>query len=109
MSDLLNEADLAEIEELTDVHNESTGLSWLWALLFGPLYYWTNGFVGRGFVVLALNFILIGFIISPFLAYPAWRKRAYSKAVRLYHINKASRELCPKVGDGVIMRRFEFA
>lgn len=92
MSDLVAEvnADKAEIELIAETYNESTGLSWLWAFLFGPLYFWVNGFVARGFVVLLLNFIIIGFIVSPFLAYPAWRKKAYLKAEKLHMVNKAS-------------------
>jgi hypothetical protein len=83
-------ADKAEIELIAETYDESTGLSWLWAFLFGPIYYWVNGFVARGFVVLLLNFIIIGFIISPFLAYPAWKKRSMAKATKLHVVNKAA-------------------
>jgi len=84
-------ADKAEIDLIADAHNDSTVLSWLWAFLFGPLYFWVHGFVGRGFVVLILNFFIIGFIIAPFLAYPAWNARAQLKAKKLSALNKVSR------------------
>jgi hypothetical protein len=92
MSNLVTEltADKAEIELIAETYNESTGLSWLWAFLFGPLYFWVNGFVARGFVVLLLNLVFIGFLIAPFLAYPAWRKRSMEKASKLHLVNKAS-------------------
>ena len=48
----------------------------------GPLYFAAHGFWGRAVLVLALNFVLIGFIVAPFLAYPAWRERAREKAER---------------------------
>lgn len=83
-------ADKAEIDELTSIHNESTGLSWLWAFMFGPLYFWIHGFVARGFVVFFLNFLIIGFFVAPFLAYPAWEKRARERAERLHTLNKVS-------------------
>ena len=72
----------AKIETLAAQMNESTSLSWLWALFFGPLYFAFHGFWGRAALVFALNFILIGFIVAPFLAYPAWRERAREKAER---------------------------
>ena len=72
----------AKIETLSEQMNESTGLSWLWALFFGPLYFAAHGFWGRAVLVFALNFVLIGFILAPFLAYPAWRERAREKAER---------------------------
>ncbi len=83
-------ADKAEIELIAETYNESTGFIWLWAFLFGPIYFWVNGFVARGFVVLLLNLIVIGFIVAPFLAYPAWRKRSMEKATKLHMVNKAS-------------------
>ena len=83
-------ADKAEIELIAETYNESTGLSWLWAFIFGPIYFWVNGFVGYGFLIFFLNFILIGFILAPFLAYPAWRKRSMDKATKLHMVNKAS-------------------
>ena len=93
MNNVVNDAlaSKAELELIADAHNESTGLSWLWAFLFGPLYFWVHGFVGRGFVVLLLNFIVIGFIVAPFLAYPAWRKRAMAKAQKLHAVSLATR------------------
>ena len=72
----------AKIETLAPKLDESTSLSWLWAFLFGPIYFAAHGFWGRAVLVLALNFVLIGFIVAPFLAYPAWRERAREKAER---------------------------
>ena len=72
----------AKIETLAAQMNESTGLSWLWAFIFGPLWFAFHGFWGRAVLVFALNFVLIGFIVAPFLAYPAWRERAREKAER---------------------------
>lgn len=60
--------------------DESTGLSWLWALLFGPIYFAVHRFWWRALLVLALDFILIGFVVAPFMAYPAWRSRARKSA-----------------------------
>ena len=72
----------AKIDALAEKLDESTSLSWLWALCFGPIYFAAHGFWGRAVLVLALNFVLIGFIVAPFLAYPAWRERARDKAER---------------------------
>ena len=60
--------------------DESTALSWFWALLFGPLYYIAHGFWKQAVLIFFLNLILIGILVSPFLAYPAWRERAKEKA-----------------------------
>lgn len=73
---------LAEFDKLTDVYNESTRLSWLWAFLFGPIYFAVFGFWGRAAIILLLNFVIIGFIIAPFMAYPAWRARAEKRALQ---------------------------
>ena len=72
----------AKIDIMAPKLNESTSLSWLWALLFSALYFAAHGFWGRAVLVFALNFVLIGFIVAPFLAYPAWRERARDKAER---------------------------
>ena len=72
----------AKIETLAAKLDESTSLSWLWAFLFSALYFAAHGFWGRAVLVFALNFVLIGFIVAPFLAYPAWRERAREKAER---------------------------
>ncbi|MDK3075895.1 DUF2628 domain-containing protein, partial [Sedimentitalea sp. JM2-8] len=58
-----------EADVLAENFNESTGVSWLWAFLFGPIYFAVHGFWGRAVLVLVLNFFIIGFIVSPFLAY----------------------------------------
>ena len=67
---------VAQVEAI----DESTGLSWLWALLFGPIYFAVHRFWWRALLVLLLDFILIGFIVAPFMAYPAWRSRAKKSA-----------------------------
>ena len=72
----------AKIDLMAPKLDESTSLSWLWAFLFSALYFAAHGFWGRAVLVFALNFVLIGFIIAPFLAYPAWRERAREKAER---------------------------
>lgn len=61
--------------------NKSTPLSWLWALLFGPLYYFVHGFFGRAILILGLDFFIIGIIISPIIVYGAWGKRALKEAI----------------------------
>ncbi len=65
-----------EAEVLAESFDESTGASWFWALLFGPLYFAVHGFWGRAVLLLALNLVVIGFFVAPFLAYPAWKDRA---------------------------------
>ena len=70
----------AKIDLMAPKLDESTSLSWLWAFCFGPLYFAAHGFWSRAVLMLVLNFVLIGFIIAPFLAYPAWRERARAKA-----------------------------
>jgi hypothetical protein len=77
-----------EAEALSDTFNESTGATWFWAFLFGPLYFAVHGFWGRAAIVFALNWIIIGFIVAPFLAYPAWRERARKKAEQMLLLDK---------------------
>ncbi len=81
----------AEAEVLAETFDESTGLSWLWAFLFGPIYFAVHGFWGRALLVFALNFIIIGFIVAPFLAYPAWKERAQKKAEKLITLDSLRR------------------
>lgn len=81
-------ADTAEKELVAEQLNESTGLSWLWAFLFGPIYFAVHGFWGRAGIVLLLNFVIIGFIVAPFLAYPAWRGRAEEKAEKMMLLDR---------------------
>ena len=71
----------ARFRRLASEFDESTPLSWLWAFLFGPLYFGYHGFMKRAILLIFLNLILIGFIIAPFLAYPAWRARALERAM----------------------------
>jgi len=87
----LAEGDKAEMRQLAATFNESTGLSWLWAFLFGALYFWVHGFVARGFVLLIITVCTFGFgaLIAPFIVYPAWRKRAEAKARDMVAISRA--------------------
>ena len=77
------ELNRTEAALLSDSFDDSTRLSWLWALLFGPIYFAVHGFWGRAVTVFFLNWIIIGFIVAPFLAYPAWRKRAQQQAEKM--------------------------
>ncbi|WP_412550543.1 hypothetical protein [Shimia sp. MIT910701] len=63
--------------------NESTGLTWLWSILFGPIYFWVHSFTGAGFVVLVVAIPTLGLsmlLLNPWLAYKCWRDKAESKA-----------------------------
>jgi len=84
-------ADAAETRLLAKTYNESTGLTWLWSMLFGPLYFWVHGFIGRGFLLLALCLPTFGLavLVAPFLAYAGWSKRARLKAEDLVTISNA--------------------
>ncbi|MEL7215896.1 MAG: hypothetical protein AAGJ96_08210 [Pseudomonadota bacterium] len=84
------QADKAEVELLMATYNDSTGLTWLWALLFGPIYFWVHGFVALGFAQLALSIVTFGFgiLAAPFLAYYAWRQRARKKAENAVAVSK---------------------
>lgn len=81
----------AEKRMLIRTYNGSTGLTWLWSILFGPLYFWVHGFVGRGFLLLGLCIVTMGFgiIAAPFLAYAGWKKQARLKAEDLVAISNA--------------------
>jgi hypothetical protein len=81
----------AKIDELSDNFNESTGLTWVWAFLFGPIYFAIHGFWSRAALIFVLNFLIIGFFIAPFIAYPAWRIRAKEKAERALLLDAAER------------------
>lgn len=81
-------ASRVEAAALADSFDESTGLSWFWALVFGPLYYLVHGFYARALVVLLLDLMVIGFVLSPFLAYPAWRKRALGRAEAMLRVER---------------------
>lgn len=80
-----------EAESLAESFNESTGLSWFWAFLFGPLYFAVHGFWARALLVLVLNLFIIGILVSPFLAYPAWRERARRKAEQVLTLDRIGR------------------
>ena len=87
------QADRAEADLLKDTFKESTGLTWLWALLFGPLYFWVHGFWGFGFIVLIISIptLGLGLIAAPFLAYYAWSKKAEKKAENMVTVAKLRR------------------
>jgi len=80
-----------EAETLAESFNESTGASWFWALLFGPIYFAVHGFWGRAALVLVLNLFVIGVLVAPFLAYPAWRERARRQAEKMITLDKFRR------------------
>lgn len=73
----LQEAQIATWAEQMD---ESTRLTWLWALLFGPLYFLAHGFRGQAALVLLLDLALVGLVAAPFLAHLAWRRRGRERA-----------------------------
>ena len=88
-------ADQSKIKELTKFHKESTGLTWLWSILLGCIYFWYHSFIARGFVVFFLfNFLFLMsllplmFIVTipawciavPLIAYSSWNRRAEEKA-----------------------------
>ena len=79
----------AEIVPNAETDNGPIDLSWLWASLFGPVFFWVNGFVALGFFFLALNIVVIGSYIATYTAYKAWRKRALESAEKLNVVNKA--------------------
>lgn len=81
-------ASRAEAWQLADSFDDSTALSWFWALLFGPFYYLVHGFYARALVVLVLYLMGIGVLVSPFLAYPAWRKRALGRAEVMLRVDR---------------------
>jgi Flp pilus assembly protein TadB len=74
------EAKLAQADQLQKQYDDSTKASWFWAFLFGPIYFAVHGFWGRAAIIFVLNFLVIGIIVAPFMAYPAWRERAEKKA-----------------------------
>ncbi|APX13389.1 hypothetical protein BWR18_18145 [Tateyamaria omphalii] len=63
-------------------------MSWLWAFLFGPIYFAVHAFYARALIVLVLNFLIVGFLIAPFLAYPAWKKKAEEKAEKMILLDR---------------------
>lgn len=73
---------LAETKLLADELNESTGLSWLWALLFGPIWALTIGSGKYAGIMLLVWILTLGFgwITWPFFAYAAHRDVASKKA-----------------------------
>lgn len=80
---------LAAFDKVIAQHDESTRLSWLWAFIFGPIYFAVYGFWGRAFILLILNMMIIGFFIAPFMVYPAWKKRARKRAIETISVASA--------------------
>lgn len=64
--------------------DESTGLSWLWCLLFGPLWflYIGAGWWALGSLAFNVATLGIGALIAPFFAYRAHRYVAEKKVDR---------------------------
>lgn len=83
-----NQVNQAEIDLLAETFDESTSLSWLWSLMFGPIYFLVHGFWGRALIVFILCFFIIGYLIPPFIVYPAWRERARIKAANVITIDR---------------------
>ena len=89
---MMHAADLAEIARRQEAEvalwaaemTESTRLTWLWALLFGPLYFAAHGFREQAVAVLVLDLLLVGLVATPFLAYRAWRRRGRERAEFLH-------------------------
>jgi hypothetical protein len=93
--DLVAEAKANKIEAkaLKSTYKESTAWTWLWSLLFGPIYFWVHGFTAMGFaqLLIAISTFGIGMIAAPFLAYYCWDKRAAEKAENAVALSKLSR------------------
>ena len=60
--------------------DHSTRASWFWAFMFGPIYFVAHGFWKYAVLLFLLNLLIIGILVAPFLAYPAWRERAKAEA-----------------------------
>lgn len=83
--------DRAEIKALAKDLNESTRLSWLWAILFGPFYYAANGLWSQALVIFLLALVCAAAIplLLPFVwiggglaVYSTWRGKAEKEARR---------------------------
>lgn len=74
----------SNINTMTEDLNESTGASWLWAFLFGPIWFLFIGSWRYAAISLVLSLFVVGIIINPFLAYPAHRAVARDKAEKAY-------------------------
>ena len=46
---------------LAESFNEKTSLTWLWSLLFGPLWFLVNGFIGWGLALFGLGVVIAVF------------------------------------------------
>ena len=86
-------ADKAEIKLLAKTYNDKTGMTWFWSLMFGPLYFWANGFGLMGLIALmiAIPTFGIGILTFPFLASYAWNRRAEKKATNAVEASKYRR------------------
>lgn len=81
------------IEQLAWEYPQGTGLSWLWGLLFGPLYFLFNGFWKRGILIFLIGGLLVAVFPPLFIlvaiycsvtARSAWSKRAIKQATVIY-------------------------
>jgi hypothetical protein len=70
-----------KFEALTRTCNESTGLSWLWAFLFGWIWFLYIGNGKMALVSFVLTLFVVGLIVNPFLAYRAHRQVARREAL----------------------------
>ena len=77
-----------KIEQAAENFNESTGLSWLWAFLLGPIYFGANFGVWWFLGTLAAGIATFGLAVFawPFLAYPAHRQLARKKAEKFVEL-----------------------
>ncbi len=72
---------IEQTEALEKHYNESTGLSWLWAFCFGPIWflYIGAGWWALGTLVASICTLGAAILVYPFLAYPAHRYVARRK------------------------------
>ena len=97
---MMHASDLAEMARMQEAEvalwaremDESTGLTWLWAMLFGPLYFAAHGFRGQALAVLVLDLMLVGLVLAPFIARAAWRRRGEEQARWLHGMLAARAE-----------------
>ena len=87
------EIDEIKLAALKRQYTETTDLTWLWSLLFGPVYFWVHGFWVIGFLLLmvVIGTSWIGVLAAPFLAQYCWNKRATEKAEMTLAVSKYGR------------------
>ena len=62
-------------KDVPEEDNKATWLTWLWAILFGPLYFWFHGFIGWGIIAALLWLTVYGSLLISPIAYYAWYAR----------------------------------